>query len=200
MGVRGISVLVASGDNGVGCNKKCTSQEFDFPSSPYITLVGSTEFTTATSETGAKFSSGGFSRDQWRPSYQAAAVNSYLTSGVKLPDSSYYFANGRAYPDISAVGVDIGIVVNGKPENVDGTSCSAPIVAGIIAILNGQRLSKGKAPLGFLNPLLYQNPSAFYDVTSGSNPYLCCPVCAMAITTLVRVKQCALSLSLSLSL
>jgi len=89
MGVRGVSVLVASGDNGVGCNKQCTSQEFDFPSSPYITLVGSTQFLSP-NETGAKFSSGGFSRDQWRPSYQSSAVQAYLNSGVKLPPSSYY--------------------------------------------------------------------------------------------------------------
>lgn len=39
MGEKGISILLASGDNGVGCNRQCTSFEFDFPSSPYITMV-----------------------------------------------------------------------------------------------------------------------------------------------------------------
>ena len=39
MGLRGISILLASGDNGVGCSRDCSSFEFDFPSSPYITMV-----------------------------------------------------------------------------------------------------------------------------------------------------------------
>ena len=39
MGISGISVLLASGDNGVGCNTAGTEQEFDYPSSPYITMV-----------------------------------------------------------------------------------------------------------------------------------------------------------------
>lgn len=34
MGISGISVLLASGDNGVGCNKAGTEQEFDYPDSP----------------------------------------------------------------------------------------------------------------------------------------------------------------------
>jgi subtilase family serine protease len=32
MGISGISVLLASGDNGVGCDSKGTTQEFDYPS------------------------------------------------------------------------------------------------------------------------------------------------------------------------
>jgi tripeptidyl-peptidase-1 len=30
--------------------------------------------------------------------------------------------------------------------------------------------NKGKAPLGWLNPLFYANPTAFNDITSGDNP------------------------------
>jgi len=65
--------------------------------------------------------------------------------------------------------------VNGKQTAVDGTSCSAPIFAGIVALLNNYRIQNRKSPLGFLNPLLYQNPQAFTDIITGSNPYLCCP-------------------------
>jgi len=46
--------------------------------------------------------------------------------------------------------------------------------SGIIAQINHELLSLGKAPLGFLNPWLYSNPSAFTDITSGSNPYQKC--------------------------
>jgi len=48
------------------------------------------------------------------------------------------------------------------------------VVAGIVAKLNklnGLRLAAGKPPLGFLNPFLYQNSSAFHDVTVGKNDY-----------------------------
>jgi tripeptidyl-peptidase-1 len=44
-------------------------------------------------------------------------------------------------------------------------------VAGIFAVMNTRRLLAGKRPLGFLNPLIYQNPEAFNDVTSGNNGF-----------------------------
>ena len=55
----------------------------------------------------------------------------------------------------------------------DGTSASAPIFAGVISLLNAARIDAGKAPLGFLNPLMYSAAAnvtgSFYDVTIGSN-------------------------------
>jgi len=39
----------------------------------------------------------------------------------------------------------------------------------IFALLNGLRVTKQKPPLGFLNPLIYQNAARFQDVTSGCN-------------------------------
>ena len=66
------------GDNGVGCNKDCSSFEFDFPSSPYITMVGATYFDRSGEEHGATLSSGGFSEDYFRPSYQNSAVQGYF--------------------------------------------------------------------------------------------------------------------------
>ncbi len=66
------------------------------------------------------------------------------------------------------------MIASGKSQAVSGTSCSAPIVAGIIAQINHELLAKGEAPLGFLNPWLYAYPSMFTDVTEGSNPYQKC--------------------------
>ena len=44
-------------------------------------------------------------------------------------------------------------------------------VAGIIALLNDFMITKGKKPLGFLNPWLYGGGrEGFVDITSGSNP------------------------------
>lgn len=174
MGVAGISVLLASGDNGVGCNADGTSEEFDYPSSPYITMVGATYLDSVTGkEVGATLSSGGFSLDFMQASWQADAVNAYLNSGIALPNE-YYYAPGRAYPDVAAFGQNVKVVASGSSEAVSGTSCSAPIFAGIIARLNSELLAAGKAPLGFLNPWLYANPTMFTDVVSGSNPYQLC--------------------------
>jgi len=54
----------------------------------------------------------------------------------------------------------------------NGTSCSAPTFASIIALLNDQLITAGKKPLGFLNPLLYSanGSAALTDIISGSNP------------------------------
>lgn len=42
-----------------------------------------------------------------------------------------------------------------------GTSCSCPTFSAVVALLNELRINAGKAPLGFLNPLIYANPQAF---------------------------------------
>ena len=45
------------------------------------------------------------------------------------------------------------------------------IVAGIISLLNNNRISAGKPPLGFLNIWLYGNARrGLMDITGGSNP------------------------------
>ena len=50
----------------------------------------------------------------------------------------------------------------------DGTSAATPIFSGILALLNDWLLNNGEAPLGFVNPLLYDiaanYPSAFYGL------------------------------------
>ncbi|KAF8260345.1 hypothetical protein EI94DRAFT_1706374 [Lactarius quietus] len=48
---------------------------------------------------------------------------------------------------------------------------NAQTAAGIFSLLNDYLLSTGRAPLGFLNPLLYGHlRPAMNDITSGSNP------------------------------
>jgi kumamolisin len=55
--------------------------------------------------------------------------------------------------------------VDGTDVVVGGTSAVAPLWAALTALGN-QEFGK---PLGFLNPGLYANPSAFHDITKGSN-------------------------------
>ena len=137
-------------------------------------MVGATYLDSRSGkEIGATLSSGGFSKNFMQAEWQADAVDAYLNSDVQMPSESFY-APGRAYPDISAFGQNVLVWANGESIPVSGTSCSAPIFAGVIALINHELMSKGQPPLGFLNPWLYSNPSMFTDITEGSNPYQKC--------------------------
>lgn len=174
LGLRGLSILFASGDDGAGCTSGGVFGP-NFPaSSPWVTAVGGTAFpgpVNTHDEEGISFSGGGFSNVFPIPSYQAAAVASFLNTSTRLPPSKMYNSSGRAYPDISALSVDFPTVVDFVPLPVQGTSASTPVVSGIIASLNDVRLSHGLPALGFLNPWLYavadKISGAFYDVKSG---------------------------------
>ena len=73
------------------------------------------------------------------------------------------------YHIFSALGEGYQVFVNGHVESVGGTSASTPAFAGMVALLNEARMQNSKAPMGFLNPFLYQNADAFTDVTLGTN-------------------------------
>merc|ERR1711918_140535 len=116
---------------------------------------------------------GGFSDTFDIPAFQADAVAAYKArSDANLPDQSYWNNTGRGYPDVAALGgTKTSYCVKGSLSFtwVAGTSASSPVVAGIFARLNGLRLAAGKPAMGFLNPFIYQNPDAFFDVTVGVN-------------------------------
>lgn len=189
LGVRGVSIIFASGDGGAGCGKGAEDPKFSkdcdctfFPSfpatCPHITSVGATRFLVgnagAEGAVQAFKSGGGFSVDFDLPSFQSEAVSGYLSSGVQLPQACAYNATGRATPDVSALGdVHFQVIVDGSDQPVGGTSASSPSFAAIISLLNDQRLHANKSTLGWLNPFIYQtagsNPNAFYDVTVGDN-------------------------------
>ncbi|KAH7100394.1 subtilisin-like protein [Auriculariales sp. MPI-PUGE-AT-0066] len=167
LGARGVSVIFSSGDSGVGSG---SCQEFapTFPSGcPYVTSIGATSGFGP--EKAADFSSGGFSNVFDRPSYQADDVSGYI-SQLDGKYSGLYNSGGRAFPDISASGVNFPVVTNNAWNPVGGTSASTPLIASMIALINDELLTAGKPPLGFLNPWLYANKDAFTDITSGNNP------------------------------
>lgn len=98
-------------------------------------------------------------------------MQTYLDRGTLAAYSGRYNEAGRAYPDVSAHGVDYLYNLRGSFVYAYGTSTSTPTFASLVALLNDRLLSAGKAPLGFLNPLLYsRGAEAFADVTAGSNP------------------------------
>lgn len=180
-GVRGLSVLFASGDQGVcgrsGCGVFIHARFHpDFPaSSPYITAVGGTDFEGAGigPETAWSASGGGFSDTFGIPAYQQADVAAYKAApDADLPPQKLWNNTGRGYPDVAALGgtkTPYCVATGGSFTGVAGTSASSPVVAGVFARLNGLRVSAGKPPLGFLNPFIYKNPGGFQDVTSGVN-------------------------------
>jgi len=171
LGARGTSVLFASGDGGVSGTQSSTCTDFVVPfpdGCPFMTNVGST--TGISPETGAWFSSGGFSNYFSRPVYQEAAVSAYL---AYLGDTyqGLYNASGRAFPDVATQGVNFSVVIEEEFYLVAGTSCSSPTFASVISLLNDELVATGKPPLGFLNPWLYSTAaSALNDITIGNNP------------------------------
>jgi tripeptidyl-peptidase-1 len=184
LGAMGHSLIIASGDDGTGC-EHCDTFQASFPStSPYVTAVGATEFMSGTSgpEHAVEFfsSGGGFSRSFIAPSYQTAAIAQFFKVGTPMPPANSYNHTGRGTPDVSALGTGFQVFQDGKIQDVGGTSASTPTFSAIIALLNQARIQAKKSTLGFLNPWIYQSaastPGAFFDVTQGSNPEGCCKV------------------------
>ncbi len=86
LGVRGFSILFASGDSGAGCNSGKTSFVPNFPaSSPYVTAVGGTVLAKhGLLEDGNYISGGGFSNVFAQPSYQVRALHAILFDRLRL--------------------------------------------------------------------------------------------------------------------
>lgn len=170
LGARGVSVIFSSGDSGPG--DTCVRDSDDAPyfqptfpgACPYVTSVGATRGVSP--EQAVSFSSGGFSTLHPRPSWQNEVVSTYLDS-IGNTYSAYFNASNRGFPDVAAQGSSFAVVDKGSNALLSGTSASAPVFAGVVALLNAARKSQGQAPLGFLNPWLYNNTAAFFDITGG---------------------------------
>lgn len=181
----GVTIVASSGDDGVHDRKVRGSKSYcgyspHFPaSSRYVTAVGGTqgpelgnkEIACQSQLGGGITTGGGFSKYSEAASYQTAAIKEYFAN---LPTSktpvSGYNKKGRGYPDVSLVAVNYVVILNGEETLVGGTSAAAPVFAGMVSLVNGARLKKGKSSLGFLNPALYKLSSKFInDITSGSN-------------------------------
>lgn len=182
LGGRGITVVVSAGDLGTGCSL-CYYFQPSFPAtSPFVTTVGATSFQQKRigPEVGSlTFSSGGgFAWNFEQPAYQAAVVSHYFANSRSLPRSHFYNAYGRGFPDLSAIGSGFQIIEGGMHSQVDGTAGATATVAAMISLLNEIRIDHNRAPLGFINPVIYmvaeKYPDAFFDVVEGNNHYGCC--------------------------
>ena len=167
-------------------------------SSPWVLAVGGTNLTLNSNNTiastgpwndttypapfnAAKGGGGGQSTVEQRPSWQPA--QSFASSKYRMvPDIAAFADESPGYPIVCSSGV------KGCPKSaqsiafVGGTSAATPLVAGMIALWAQQAKQQGLQRPGFVPPLLYttakRNPSAFVDITQGSNALFggsCCP-------------------------
>lgn len=186
IGLRGVTIFGSSGDGGshfsfeafrggpIADALNTVSCKFQMPvfptTSPYITSVGGEDWAGFLVPDPSKpkawsGSGGGFSWEFGAPAFQQVAVASYLGGTNGLPPSNSFNASGRAYPDISGVAVE-------------GTSQSAPMLAGIFSLVMDHRLNVGLPPLGFLGPRLYKTMEkfpgeAFESINSGNTRTSC---------------------------
>jgi hypothetical protein len=157
----GVETFVAAGDQGYDNNNTGP----DYPStSEYVTAVGGTSLTKST--TAAR----GWTEKAWGSIFVALTGAGGSSCSLSIPKPSWQGTtkcNFRAASDVAAVGdpsTGLAVYNNGPSVKgwtvVGGTSAASPFVASVYA-LTGH---------GAATPQLsYQNPTAFYDVTTGTN-------------------------------
>jgi kumamolisin len=169
----GITICVASGDNGSSDGVTDGTDNVDFPaSSPYALACGGTSLnasgSTILSESvwndGAQGGStgGGVSSFFQRPQWQEGLMAARSAGGTATPLTM------RGMPDVSGdadpeTGYDVR--VDGNDTVIGGTSAVAPLWAGLIARINAAT----GTPVGYINPTLYANPTACRDIVNGNN-------------------------------
>jgi kumamolisin len=168
----GVTVCVASGDNGSNDNVGGSTDHVDFPaSSPFALGCGGTSLRASknviSSEvvwndgSGGGATGGGISNFFPSVPWQAG-LSAKLSSGKSRP------LNSRGVPDVAGDAdpeTGYAVRIDGTDTTIGGTSAVAPLWAGLIARINQ---SAGSA-LGYLNPDLYKNQQALRDITQGNN-------------------------------
>jgi pseudomonalisin len=157
----GQTVSVATGDFGAfQCGVGILS--VSYPATPYVVAVGGTTLSTTgtggyTSETAWSGGGGGSSAFEAQPSWQTSFVGGTTRA---LPDIAF-----DADPNSGAQ-----IILNGSLTTVGGTSLASPIFVGSFAKIQTHRSNVlGLPAAAFYASGISGAPTAFHDVTSGSN-------------------------------
>jgi kumamolisin len=168
----GITVCVASGDNGSSDGVPDGNAHVDFPaSSPYVLACGGTA---------VQATDGSIQQETaWNDGASGGATGGGVSNFFALPvwqqgiqvtsaQGSSKALQMRGVPDVSGdadpvTGYDVR--VDGQDTVIGGTSAVAPLWAGLIARMNS---SKG-SPLGYINPWLYNNATNLADIKVGNN-------------------------------
>ena len=192
--VEGIGIYFSSGDDGDESQVVGFASADWPASSPFVTAVGGTSLAVDNSNNYLFETPWGTTTSSWTGTdWSPAAPGSWLYGGGGgvsilfdvpsyqqgvVPDAvfSAQGRTGRAVPDIAAVGdPNTGYLVGQTQAFPDGsvkyseyklggTSLSAPLIAGIMALVD----ECAGIPLGFANPRLYAaaGTAAFNDITS----------------------------------
>jgi kumamolisin len=168
----GVTVTVASGDNGSTDGVNDGKQHVDFPASaPHALGCGGTTLSIQNGQIASETvwnelpdhgaGGGGISIEFPVPSYQ---------SSRKMPNNVDTGKAGRGVPDVAGDAdpeTGYSVLVDGNQQTIGGTSAVAPLWAGLIVLLNA---SLGK-PVGFVHPQIYAASAAtgFHDITQGNN-------------------------------
>jgi len=179
--ITGITVFIALGDWGADDKVADTHCHTSYPGSdPWVVSCGGTvignitslsppvfqEFVWSDAFSSSPFGTkntdfgttgGGVSDNFPLPAYQSlASINPVSKSdgGVR-----------RGVPDVAGMVGLTGFFLNSIPYGFAGTSCVAPLYAGLTAVIN-QTLGQ---PIGFLLPTLYKHPKVCNDITFGNN-------------------------------
>jgi kumamolisin len=161
----GMIVFAASGDNDSSDGGQ-TPANVDCPSScPHVVGCGGTT-KTSTSETVWNDNPGETDGEGTGGGYSTIfPTQSFQINAPPAPAGTPY-GTGRMVPDVCAnADPDTGyeIYVHGSSNVVGGTSAVAPLYAGLFAAFGTK--------LGFITPTLWQNQTAFNDITVGSNGF-----------------------------
>jgi kumamolisin len=168
----GVTVCVASGDNGSSDGVAGGGDHVDFPaSSPFALACGGTSLraTQTGIETenvwnngsGGGASGGGISGFFNVPTWQAD-VHASSAQGAAVALTM------RGVPDVAGAAdpqTGYEVRIDGTNTVIGGTSAVAPLWAALIARINQQN---GRAA-GFINPQVYKHPDALRDITQGNN-------------------------------
>jgi subtilase family serine protease len=171
MAAQGQTMFVATGDNG-----SSTPGNVTWPSDDAnVTAVGGTVLTT-NGPGGSWEAETGWSESAGMPSKNGIPIPSYQQLAGVINSSNGGSNTLRNIPDVAAASVNLYLCANGKCKTTGGgTSFAAPQWAGIIAMVNQQRVANGESHIGFLNPMLYSIGTGsnfdtdFHDIVSGNN-------------------------------
>lgn len=168
----GVSICCSSGDSGSSDGVQDGADHVDFPaSSPFALACGGTTLTANKTAITAEV--------VWNNGAEGGAGGGGVSSFFPVPDfqagAKSTDAKGRVtalamrgVPDVSGdadPNTGYNVRIDGTDTVIGGTSAVAPLWSGLLALIN--QLA-GKT-VGYIHPLLYQNPQALRDITQGNN-------------------------------
>jgi kumamolisin len=170
----GVTIMVSAGDHGSDCGLGDRKAHVLYPGSdPLVTSCGGTSLSDISGQTFTEhvwndndntWMTGGVSDVFFPPNFPLPAWQ----SSANVPGSANDGHKARAIPDIAGnADGSSGYVLfqNGASIGaVGGTSATAPLYAGLVALMNADL----GEPVGYLNPKLYAAPANVYrDIDDG---------------------------------